>query len=389
MSGSLATEHSVGPDYLNRLFTKLQGMQFEASVYFGSRVLILFVAVAVALFTRSSLASELSNWDGVWYLRVVHHGYPSYVPAGQSTLGFLPLYPMLIVILSHLLFISPLLSGLLVSIISGFVAVVLAGRLAREWWGDRAGMWAVAILSFFPGSVIFSMVYPEGLTAALGAGCLFALSRHRWVLAGVCAALAGLLEPVGLVAVPVCALVALITIYKEGRGALSSLSAPVISVLGIGGFAVFLWAWTGTPFASIDAQRSGWHQGSTPFILIYHVLAGITTHPTRFISQHSINLDFVSGVVGAIFLILAFIVMIRRVPRPPMEVLAWVAGIGLITMWSIRTPPNARILIVTFPAIIVWAQYLKGRSLSIFLSSEIVLLIIMSALTFHGHILSP
>jgi hypothetical protein len=118
-------------------------------------------------------------------------------------------------------------------------------------------------------------------------------------------------------------------------------------------------------------------------------MAGITTHPTRFISQHSINLDFVSGVAGAVFLILAFIVMMRRVPRPPMEVLAWVAGIGLITMWSIRTPPNARILIVIFPAIIVWAKYLKGKSLSVFLSGEIVLLIIMSALTFYGHILSP
>ncbi len=389
MSGSLTTEHSVDFDRLEWLRNRLQGVQFEAVVYIGSRLLILSVAIAVALFTRSSLASELSNWDGVWYLRAVHHGYPSYVPTGQSTLGFLPLYPMLIVILSHVSFLSPLLSALLISGVSGFIAVILAGMLAREWWGDRAGMCAVAILSFFPGSVVFSMVYPEGLTAAFGAGCLLALNRHRWVLAGICAALAGLLEPVGLVAIPVCVLAAFIAIRREGRGALSSLSAPAVSVLGIGGFAVFLWAWTGTPFASIDAQRSGWHQGSTPFTLIYHVMAGITTHPTRFISQHSINLDFVSGVAGAVFLILAFIVMMRRVPRPPMEVLAWVAGIGLITMWSIRTPPNARILIVIFPAIIVWAKYLKGKSLSVFLSGEIVLLIIMSALTFYGHILSP
>ncbi len=389
MSASIATEHSVGSGQPNWLFTKLQGIEFEAAVYLGSRLLIFLVAVAVSMVTRSSLSSELSNWDGVWYLSIVHHGYPTHVPTGQSNLGFLPLYPMLIVLVSHVLFLSPLLSGLLISGVSGFIAVILAGRLAKEWWGERSGMWAVAIFSFFPGSVVFSMVYPEGITAAFGAGCLVALNRRRWILAGVCAAFAGLLEPVGLVAIPVCLLVAITAIRREGNEAVSSLQAPAISILGIGGFALFLWAWTGTPFASIDAQRSGWHQGSTPFTLIYHVLTGVATHPARFMSQHSINLDFVSGVVGAIFLILAFIVMMRRVPRPPMEVLAWVVGIGLITLWSIRTPPNARILIVVFPAIIVWARYLKGRHLVTFLSCEIALLIVMSSLTFHGHILSP
>ncbi|MHB8264029.1 MAG: mannosyltransferase family protein [Acidimicrobiales bacterium] len=374
------------------IYARLRASRWEAAVYLGSRLLILWVALAEAVLMHTSLGSELSNWDGAWYLAIVHHGYPSHVPAGQSTLGFLPVYPLLIVIVSRLTFISPLLSGLLVSGVAGFATVVLVEALVKRWWGSEAGRWAVVILCRFPGSVVFSMVYPEGLTAALGAGCLLALAKRRWVVAGICAALAGAVEPVGLVAIPVCILVAFMIFFGDGadrQEAKRSLLAPAIAPLGIGGFAFFLWAWTGTPFASLDAQVSGWHQSGNPIALILHILSGVASDPVKFLSHHAINLDFVSGLAGAVFLVMALNLLWRRTPALPVEALAWAAGIGLLTLWSIRTPPNARILIVAFPAIVVWADHLDERSLKVFAIVEAVLLAGMSALTFHGRILSP
>ncbi|MCL4433736.1 MAG: hypothetical protein M1399_03060 [Actinobacteria bacterium] len=373
-------------------YAKLRARRWEVAVYAGSRLLILWVALAEAIVMHTSLGSELSNWDGVWYLAIVHHGYPAHVPAGQSTLGFLPVYPLLILIVSRLTFTSPLIAGLVVSGVAGFVTVVLVESLVNRWWGKDASKWAVIILCLFPGSIVFSMVYPEGLTAALGAGCLLALAKRRWVVAGISAALAGVVEPVGLVAIPVCILVACMIYFGDAvnrKEAKRSMLAPGIAPLGIGGFALFLWIWTGTPFATLDAQASGWHQSGNPIALIAQILSGVASNPARFLSHHAINLDFVNGLVGAVFLVMALVLLWHRLPALPIEVFAWVAGIGLLTLWSIRTPPNARMLIVAFPAIVVWADHLEGKSLKVFTTVEVVLLAGMSALTFHGRLLSP
>ena len=45
------------------------------------------------------------------------------------------------------------------------------------------------------------------------------------------------------------------------RSARRSLLAPLLAPSGLGLFAGYLWYRTGTPFASYDAQRVGWHQG--------------------------------------------------------------------------------------------------------------------------------
>lgn len=57
----------------------------------------------------------------------------------------------------------------------------------------------VALVCFFPGAVVFSMLYSEGLLLALTAGCLLGLLRRRWVTAGALAALAGLTRFNGIV----------------------------------------------------------------------------------------------------------------------------------------------------------------------------------------------
>ena len=42
-----------------------------------------------------------ANWDGGWYLAIAEHGY-AYVPDGQSSTAFLPLYPLTIRALAEL-----------------------------------------------------------------------------------------------------------------------------------------------------------------------------------------------------------------------------------------------------------------------------------------------
>ena len=58
------------------------------------------IAVAVAdLFTHNSVVFDLTRWDGAWFLRAVHQGYPSHLPMSHghvaaNPIAFFPLFPL-------------------------------------------------------------------------------------------------------------------------------------------------------------------------------------------------------------------------------------------------------------------------------------------------------
>ena len=62
-------------------------------------------------------------------------------------------------------------------------------------------------------------------------------------------------------------------------------------------------------------------------------------------------------------------------------------GIAVLSLWSVMTPPNARILLIAFPAVIVWARRLTAARLAVFLAAESTLFVIASVLTLSGHML--
>ncbi len=64
----------------------------------------------------------MSNWDGYWYLQTAAQWYGHVINkyAGQyQTLGFMPLYPMLIWLVAHVTQIGNLGAGIAISLISG------------------------------------------------------------------------------------------------------------------------------------------------------------------------------------------------------------------------------------------------------------------------------
>ena len=118
---------------------------------------------------------ELANWDGLLYRQLANNGYPNFVPHARSTLGFFPLYPLMMWPLGHVMswitgkaFINGLtLAGLTISGIGGMIMAVLVQRLAALWWGEQTARRAVVAFCLFPGAVVFSMASSEGLTLPL------------------------------------------------------------------------------------------------------------------------------------------------------------------------------------------------------------------------------
>ena len=370
----------------------MAGSWTAVAVYIGTRVLLVAIAAAVAAVEHHSLSSAIGHWDGVWYSRLALHGYPAHSVHHASTLGFLPLFPAMIWVLMQLGIDSPVLAGALISGIGGLIATVLVQRLATGWWGESTGRRAAVLFAVFPGSVVFSMAYSEGLLIPLAAGCILALERRRWLLAGVLAGLATATGADAAALILVCALSAAVVVRRRGIGdpeARRSLVAPLLSVTGIAAFGVFLWLWTGTPFATLQAQRSGWHERLDPLALVHQgqLFASqlenfTTTHPT-------LDLSPAAALSGAVVLAIGLILLLRRPRRASLEAIAWAAAIGAIAVLSEHVGPNARMLITAFPVILVFAERLRGRSYAWLLGANGVLLVAMSALTFTGHSLTP
>jgi hypothetical protein len=385
------------PPARRRISFALTPVRYAILVYLATRVLLILVAVVNGALRNHAVLHELANWDGLLYRQVANNGYPNYVPHARSTLGFFPLYPMMMWPLGHVMswitgkaFINGLtLAGLVISGIGGLIMTLLVQRLASGWWGEAVGRRAVLLFCLFPGSVVFSMVYAEGVALPLAAGCILALQRRRWLLAGVLAGIATALEPEAVVLVLVCAVSAGLELRRRGWRARESLLAPVLSVTGVAAFAIYLWAHAGTPFAYTQAQKYGWDETFDPFAIVHLVRSLASKVSFSHFNNPTINLNLVVGAAGVIVLVVLLVLLFMRWREVSVEALLWTLGISFLMVTAKYTPPNPRLLITAFPAVIVPAYYLRRRGLALYAAASGVLLAGLSALTFVGTTLRP
>ena len=377
----------------------VQRFRFVILVYLGTRALLLAVAILDNTFRHWSLIHEFGNWDGGWYQGLTNQGYPHHALHSESTLGFFPLYPLVLWAVSRPLLLTThsgwdaeVVAGMIVSGLGGLIAAVLVQRLASGWWGEAAGRRAAVLFCLFPGSVVFSMVYAEGIMIPLALGCILALQDRRWLLAGFLAAFATASEPEAVVIVLVCAVSAGLELRRRGwRGpaARRSLLAPLLAPIGLISVLAFRWAWTGTPLAYWIAQHYGWRERFDPLALVHlairlghHISFAHFNHPT-------INLNWPVGLVGAVVLVVLLVLMVRIRGTISIEAWVWTLGISFLAVTSEWVPPNPRLLITAFPAVMVLGYYLRRRAFAWIALANGALLAGMSALTYISVTLRP
>ncbi len=370
------------------------------AIYIATRIVLLLVAYLLDKFGHHHYDHELANWDGLWYRELANRGYLHYPSHLQTTNGFFPLYSLAIFAVEQVVMLvtvhgaiwASTVAGVMISTVGGGVATYYVYRLAADWWDRKVAFRAGVLFVLFPGSVVFSMVYSEGLLLPLAAACLFALGRKRWLLAGVLAGFATAVQPVAIVLIPTCAAAALQELNRTGwprRVLKKVIVAPLLSVAGVGCFALFLWSWTGTPLANYEAQHHGWGEKTDVFAL-GHLTSKLFRELFHKIPREpTLDLNLVVGLIGA-FLLLGMLVLVyrqrRRIPAPA---LIWTAGVSLLALTSEFVPPNPRMLITAFPALMALAYYAHGWWWRLLLWSNGILLVVLSLLTFHGTTLRP
>jgi hypothetical protein len=347
---------------------------FVAVTYLLSRLCVLAgFAVASAFQSGMSFSRIPVLWDGRWYLRLASEGYPGVVPetagkATESTLAFFPLFPLLIRILSAVPGVSDATAGLVLSSATGGLAAWLVYRLAARLAGPGVARRATVLFCFFPGTIVFSLVYSEGLMIALAAGCLLALHSRRWVLAGGLAGLATACRPNAVVLVVVCAWAAAEAVRR--RRDIRSLAAPALAISGMAAFLGSLWLQLGEPGAWWRVQHEGWNQQVDFGRTLLAQVAWAVKAPFG-------NVERVIVVAGLMFAATGFVALIRLVRRRgwPVPLLVYTAGIlGMASAYRVDVF-RPRAVLAAFPLFLALGDAMSRRTFTVVVTLGAVALV--------------
>lgn len=330
----------------------LQGLALALAVHVAARGVGLGVLALMAGTAGRTPVTRLSIWDGGWYLRIADGGYAEQLDLSSEatgSLGFYPLYPLLIRGVSSVTGLDGRTAGVLLSELAAVVAAAGLYTLATRLYDRRVGVALVALWSAQPLSIVLSMVYTEALFTALAVWALVALRRHSWLAAGILGLLAGLTRSSGL---GVGAAVAAYAGWVWWRGQERTARQLLGSVLALAGTPLW-WLWVGLRVDQIDGWfvvqaevwGSRWDWGAS----VLGLGAGLFTQEVRY----SGDAVFVIAVTFTL-LILAVVLLLEAVARGVWwPLLVYAAVLLVLTVGSagyINSKP--RFLVPIFPLLI-------------------------------------
>ncbi len=145
------------------------------------------------------LAGVWERWDACWYMKIATYGYEP----GERSVAFFPLFPAAVRGVGTITTLPYPVAGLIVSGIAYVVAMTGLMRVVGDSHGLAIARRTALLLSAFPAAFFLLAPFTESLFLAAAVWSLALARERRWPLVVVCATLAGLARPQGLLlAVP-------------------------------------------------------------------------------------------------------------------------------------------------------------------------------------------
>jgi hypothetical protein len=327
---------------------------FVAGVWLFTRTFFFVVgAVGHAWIQRADITVERppsgalsywANWDGVHFLHIAQHGY-----ANEQQTSFFPLYPLLLRPLTTLGVGAPL-SGVLVSTVATFFALLFFYELARFLRGERVARLATVALAVFPTAFFLNAAYSEAFFLALSGGCLWALYVKRDPLnAGLLGYFAALTRSFGVLLVIPVGWEWLRHRREYGRTALIGVAAPLV---GLGTYSFYLWRVARQPLL-FDIAYERWGRSRedpvTGFVRGFHRADDglpYLAHLGRLFGTSSLNPPFwVSNTVAFGAAVVLVVLLAAGVTRLPAGLWLYSAAAALVPM----SLPNPTLPLVGLP----------------------------------------
>ena len=160
-----------------------------------------------------------ARWDTGWYLSIANAGYvysPDATAADQQNIAFFPAYPMAVRYLSTVLGRQPLWTGVAISIVAFYFALVYLLRLARSELGDNdQAATAVILIAAYPFAVFFSAAYTESLFLLTLVGAVYHFRHNQLWQSAFWGFLCGLTRPPGCLLSVVLGLMAIAPVWDR------------------------------------------------------------------------------------------------------------------------------------------------------------------------------
>ncbi len=314
----------------------------------------------------------LATWDGWWYQQIAAHGYhPELRPIPGATAlvtiegnsaAFFPLYPALMRLVSEVTGLGLYGAGLVVSIVSSFVAALAIYAVTAHFGGRRAGLAAAGLWAVWPGSGVEWAVYSDSLYVALAAWACYAVMTRRWLTAGLLTCAAGLNRPTAGALIAALAVAALLAVHRHRRreGILRPLAAVAVAPLGLLGYLLWVGHRMGDYGGYFKLQSGAWaHEfdyGRQTLDVITSVAVGHNDYLFAWPFADLIG-------VGVVLLAVVLVPLLIRL-RPPAVLVVYPVLTLALVLGSQQIFGNvSRYLLPAFPLFIPLAVALRRLSL--------------------------
>jgi hypothetical protein len=314
-----------------------------------------------------------ARWDGIWYVLIATQGYG---PQVGMLHAFFPAFPGFIHIVGDMFGGNYLLAGVLINRLLLLPTVAVFTQIAREESGDRAAESAPLFLLLMPVAVFFLAVYTETLFLLACLTCFLAMRHQRWLLAGVCCAVATATRLPGIVLVGAILVEGLTSRkYWQGLGAsaratngsetgrtrrgqaLAAAGAAALGMCGLAAYALYLQLAYHDPLAFQHAYAYGW--GGRHFTL--DIWSGPQMYLQLLASDHPWTRDDLTylGCVLALAIDCALLVAMWRPMRWSYRV--FVIGSMLLPLLSGTLFAYNRYSLMLFPFLLVACRWTAKR----------------------------
>lgn len=181
--------------------------------FFSSRLLFLlfaFLAIKFIPLQKGYLGKQFdsaapylawvwANFDGRHYLEIAKIGYQ------RTNFAFFPFYPSLIRLTHYFLPVSHLYLGIVISLVSLFLAMIVIQKIVRLDFKEELASRTLLFLAFFSISFYYQAIYPDALFLLLSTTSFYFARQKKWLFSGLFGCLTTLTRFSGLALIPALA----------------------------------------------------------------------------------------------------------------------------------------------------------------------------------------
>jgi hypothetical protein len=246
-----------------------------------------------------------ARYDSGWYYDIARHGY-FYFDDQPSSLGFFPLYPLLMRALGELFGgeqFHYFIAGMVISRVAFLAALVFLFYLVRLDADDAAAQRTVLYVAIFPFAFFYARVYSESLFLLTTVASVYWFRTRRWELGGLAGCLASLTRVNGVLSVATLALIAAPVAGRQLQRWVRPLLALAAVVMGIGLFSAYSYSVAGSPVAWALAieEWNGYQPGGAPWAPLIALLRQLVNRPLAFMAESNGPYDTLNGLTAALF----------------------------------------------------------------------------------------